>query len=69
MGFTKCESVIPSAAALAFIRAIKAVRGMAASDSVMAASFPELRKTPYISSRTVSRSPARSPMRVESQGS
>ena len=41
----------------------------AQADSVIAASFPELRKRPYSSSRTVSRSPTRSPIRVESHGS
>src|SRR2546425_4272101 len=68
MGLTKCVSAIPSPAARAFISPTNVARGIAASERVIAASFPEFRKSPYRSSRTVSSSPARSPMRVESQG-
>src|SRR5919108_1610430 len=40
-----------------------------ADASVSAASLPEFKKTPYISSRIVTRSPGVNPMNVESAGS
>src|SRR5205823_8837605 len=49
--------------------AMKLGRDVTAEASVSAASLPELRKTPSRSSRTVSRSPAVRPMKVESAGS
>ena len=66
VGLVKWLSSMPRSAALRFMSSMKCCRLVSEPASVSAASLPELRKTPYMRSRSVTTSPALRPITVES---